>query len=116
MFDWFTALFALSMASFGIQLLIDPARFNLTAPNPQLLRRRKILVAILCFAISDISVAMALTDPLAQDRLTPARLGVVILSCGFGLLAIAGWAQIGMQIAHRVRTRRHINRTEILPN
>ena len=43
MFDWFTALFALSMASFGIQLLIDPARFNLTAPNPQLLRRRKIL-------------------------------------------------------------------------
>jgi hypothetical protein len=31
-------------------------------------------------------------------------------------MAIAGWAQIGMQIAHRVRTQRHINRTGILPN
>jgi hypothetical protein len=107
MFYWFTALFALSCASFGIQLLIDPVRFNLTAPNPQLLRRRKILVAILCSAISGISVAMALTDPLTQDRLTPARWGVIILSCGFGVLAIADWAQLGIQIALRVRTRGH---------
>jgi hypothetical protein len=116
MFNWFTALFALSMAFFGVQLLIDPARFNLTAPNPQLLRRRKILLAILCFATSGISVAMAFTDPLAPDRLTPARGGMIIMSCGFGVLAIAGWAHVGIQIAQLVRTRGHTNRTEILPN
>ena len=113
MFDWFTALFALSMASFGIQLLIDPARFNLTAPSPQLLRRRKILVAISFFAIS---VAIALMAWLGYSKQTPLGLEGVILSCAFGLMAIAGWAQVGIQIVHRVRTRRHINRVETLSN
>lgn len=119
MFTWFVVIYALSMASFGVFVLLDPTVFRWSS-LPPFLWGRPVLIALVLFAVAGVGIYWAVTD--TQVRAAPrgdnAVMVMGIMAIGLGVPVAARWVYMAVQLVVWLvgRARRRAKRTDGLSN